>query len=156
MSNKYPGVEVLPTEVDDEEQLARCIFDKEIADSRRITLRDFIPPPKEKGSPERIRDISVDRFDYLMMGKAVQLGDIRAETRPRPFVGWAIMFAARARRTDGVEVVSSPPCDGSNPAHADIVLPKLTTTEQQARQERLKDLAEGACWLPRSVPATRS
>lgn len=158
MSNKYPGVEVLPNEVDDDEQLARCIFEEGSDEDRRIKLIDFLPPKKYPGSSslERRRDISVDRFDYLTLQRATQLGDKGAETHSYPFTGWAIIFAGRSRQTDGVKVVSSPLCDGSHPAHADIVLPESTTTNNKARRELLKALAEGACWLSRSAPVTGS
>ena len=158
MSNKYPGLDVLPDEVADDEQLARCIFDKRILEiGGRIKLKAFLPRKKQDCPPEWFQDISVDRFDHLTMDKAVELGKSRSEMRTSgSFLGWAILFAGRARQVDGVEVLSSPLCDGTNPAHADILLPELATTDKGAQRECLQDLAEGACWLARPATAAGS
>ena len=79
MTNKYLGVQEPPVEIDDEEKLARCVFGKRKVGEGKVKPNAFSPPKKSEQSSKRIREISVDRFDYLDMERAVQLGQKRAE-----------------------------------------------------------------------------
>ena len=155
MTNKYPGVPAPADDVDNEEPLARCSFNKYDVRGGKVTINAFIPPKKKQCLPERIREISVDRFDYLDMKRAVQLATTRAEKRPSRFRGWAIILAGMARGK-GREVLSSPSEEEGNPAHADIVLPESTTTDEEVRKEHLTALAELASWRAVASPISDS
>lgn len=150
MTNKYPGVQVLPEHVDDVEKLARCIFNSKSAKRQKVTLNAFDPPKKENalGEQIRVREISVDRFDYLNMEGAIQLGQLREKHRTGHFWGWAIIFAEHARGK-GRNVAASPSEVEGNPAHADIILPASATTNEEDRKEHLKALAEQSIWRGR-------
>ncbi len=147
MTNKYPGVQELPVDVDEEEKLAHCVLSgSDVRGNGKIKPNAFSPPRSQENPCKRDRDISVDRFDYLNMEGAVQLGQSRAQQRGegRQLHRWAIISARMARR-EGREVVSSPL--NGNPAHADIMLPELTTIDEEERKIHQTALAEGSRWL---------
>ena len=152
MTNKYPGVQVLPVDVDEKEKLAHCVFSSsDMRGNGKVRPNAFSLPKSTENSSERARDISVDRFDYLDMEKAVQLGQNRAQQRGegRQLHGWAIISARKARG-EGREVVSSPLEE--NPAHADIMLPELTVTDEEERKIHQTALAEQSRWLKHPAP----
>jgi hypothetical protein len=111
----------------------------------KVTFRAFEPPRDPNDRSKRVREISVDRCQYLTESQAVTLAWGRAPARGGDFYGWAIISAEDVRGC-GAQVVSSPPVDQSNPAHGDIVLPQGDTDDDQGRNLRLAELATASCW----------
>jgi hypothetical protein len=117
-----------PGYVSSEETVARSIFSgNHVRRQAKVTFKAFDPPKNNDRPGERLRDISVDRFDFLTEARAVQLGEERAVRRNSNFYGWA-MIGVGDIRGDGRDVISSPSEVENNPAHADIRLPQSTTT----------------------------
>ena len=156
MSNDYGDATNFPSEVAPEEELARSVFSqrhvKEVkGQPHKVLFKAFEPPRNREKPGERITEISVDRFAYLDMDAAVQLGQARAKHRSPTtnFYGWAIILTQDASQ-DGRTVISSPSCEEQNPAHADIQLPASTAHDDDDRNFHMSGLAEKSCWLPRT------
>lgn len=159
MSSDYDDTTNIPSEVAPEEELARSVFSqrhvKEVKGQPHKVLFKAFEPPRDRDIPgQRITEISVDRFNYLDMDTAVQLGDARANYRSSTanFYGWAIISAQDASQ-EGREVVSSPSWEDQNPSHADIHLPASTAHDEDDRNFHMSGLAEKSCWLPRPPDA---
>lgn len=112
----------------------------------KVTFRAFDPRRDPNDRNKRVREISVDRCQYLTESQAVALAWVRAPARGGKFYGWAIISAGDARRCE-THVLSSPPADQSNPAHADIVLPPGDIDDDPGRNLRLTELAAASWWL---------
>ena len=145
------SVVVPPQAVADPELVARSVhqssgFKKAKEGEDKVSFRAFEPPREPNGGNKRLRKISVDRCQYLTETRTVTLAWARALARGGKFYGWAII-AARDARGCGSQVLSSPPVDGSNPAHADIVLPVGDIDDDQGRNRRLAELAAASWWL---------
>ena len=116
----------------------------------KVTAVAFDPPKDPKDRTKRIRELSVDRCQYLTESQAVALARERGEKRELGFHGWAIITAENARKC-GTQVVSSIAEDQDNLAHADILLPAEEVNDEQARNLRLLQLAAASCWLDAPV-----
>ena len=152
MTNKYPGIEVLPVEIDGPEKLAHCVLSSsDVRGNGNIKPNAFSLPKSRENPDVRVREISVDRFDYLNMEEAILLGENRAKQRGegRQLHGWAII-SARDARGDGRRVISSP-LDG-NLAHGDIWLPELAATDEEERKFHQTALAELSRFLKYPAP----
>ena len=150
-----------PTTVDPEEELARSVFSqrhvKEVKDEpHKVLFRAFEPPRDPENAGQRIREISVDRFDYLDIDAAIRLGEARAKRRSSDtnFYGWALLLAQEANR-EGRKIVSSPSCEEQNPAHADICLPSSAADYDDDRLFHMSGLAEKSCWVARPPLASQ-
>ena len=133
--------------VGSEEIVARSIFSRNhVRRQTKVTIKAFDPPKNSDRPRERLRDISVDRFDFLEKAKAVQLGETRAARRNSNFYGWAMLRVGDIRG-DGRDVISTPSEVEDNPAHADIRLPQSTTTNDEERKDHLMILAECSKWV---------
>ena len=145
--------ETPPEEVVDSELLARSVHqksgvkwgDETRGEEVKVTFRAFDPPKDREDRSRRSRDISVERSRYITEGEAVALACGRAPLRGGEFFGWAVI-SARCARGHGTQVLSSPPDDGSNPAHADMRLPAGDIFDDQDRNGRLTDLAAASKW----------
>ena len=156
MSSTSPAI-VPAKVVDDSELVAHSVhqsrgFRKERSgEGEKVRFSAFEPPRDPSDRNKRVRDISVDRCQYLTESKAVELALARAPARGGKFYGWAIISAEDARGR-GAQVLSSPPVDESNPSHADIVLPLGDVDDEQGRNVRLTELAAASWWL--TAPAS--
>ena len=155
MSSDYDDATNIPSEVAPEEELTRSVFSqrhvKEVKGQPHKVLFKAFEPPRDRDNPgQRVTELSVDRFGYLDMDTAVQLGEARAKHRSPTtnFYGWAIILAHDAS-SEGRAVASSPSCEEQNPAHADIHLPASTAYDDDDRNFHMSGLAEKSCWLPR-------
>ncbi|MCY4652302.1 MAG: hypothetical protein OXC95_03970 [Dehalococcoidia bacterium] len=140
-----------PSHVGSEEAIARSIFSRNhVRRQTKVTFKAFDPPRNSDRPGTRLRDISVDRFDFLTETRAVQLGEERAVRRGTNvnFYGWA-MHGVGEIRGDGRDVISTPSEVEDNPAHADIRLPQSTTTNDEERKDHLMILAECSQWVGR-------
>ena len=138
-----------PGYVDSDETIARSIFSRNhVRRQTKVTFKAFDPPRNSDRPEERLRDISVDRFNFLKEARAIQLGEERAARRGVnvSFYGWAILGVGDIRG-DGRDVISTPSEVENNPAHADIRLPKSTTTNDEDRKDHLMILAECSTWV---------
>ena len=140
-----------PEEIGSTEPLARAVYSRRHFKNRegepaKVTLKAFEPEKDRSNPAERAREISVDRFNYLSLDAAFSLAEGRATRRKVNFYGWAVLTAEDAAK-DGRYVISSPSIDELNPAHADIMLPPATTSDDEKRAKHLFDLAECAWWL---------
>ena len=135
--------------VGSEETIARSIFSRNhVRRQTKVTFKAFEPPRNSDRREERLRDISVDRFDFLEEVRAVQLGEIRAARHGTNFYGWAMLRVGDIRG-DGRDVISSPSEMEDNTAHADIRLPQSTTSNDEERKDHLMILAEYSRWVSR-------
>ena len=138
-----------PGHVDSDEIIARSIFSRNHVRRRtKVTFKAFDPPRNSDRPEERLRDISVDRFNFLEESRAIQLSEERAARRGVnvSFYGWA-MIRVGDIRGDGRDVISTPSEAEDNPAHADIRLPQSTTTNDEERKDHLMILAECSRWV---------
>ena len=134
----------LPGHVGSEENIARSILSsRHIRRESKVLFKAFDPPRNRDRPNERLRDISVDRFDFLTEARAVQLGETRAERRNLNFYGWAMIRVGDIRGC-GRDVVASP-MEG-NSCHANIVLPQSTAANDVERKDHLMILAERSKW----------
>ena len=143
---------VPPNHVADEELVAHSVHQsrcfKKGKDGQEDTVRfsAFEPRKDQTDKSKTVRDVSSDRCQYVTESRAAELAWQRAPARGGKFYGWAIISASNARAL-GTDVVSSPPPDQSNPAHADIMLPVTDTWNALDRNQRLTKLAAAASWL---------
>ena len=146
-----------PNQVADTEFLAHSVhqssgFKKgKKGEQDKVRFRAFEPPKDSADRHKTVREISVERCEYVTEPRAVALAWARAPARGGKFYGWAIISAGNAR-LGGAQVVSSPPPDQSNPAHVDIVLPAGDVGNVQNRNKRLIQLAAASCWLDAPSP----
>ena len=154
MSSDHHAATNIPSKVTAEEELARSVFSQRHVKTARgqphKVLFNAFEPPRDPDNPgQRITEISVDRFGYLDMETAIQLGEAGAKRRSPTtnFHGWAIILVQDAER-EGREVVSSPSCEEQNPAHGDIHLPGSTADDDDSRNFHMSGLAEKSCWRP--------
>lgn len=119
----------------------------------KVKFGAFLPEKDKERQVEhpgaRIRDISVDRLSYLTLEEATEL--VKERIRVGSFRGWAVIPAMQVPG-NGRDVKATP--TETNPAHADIVLPTSTITNDDDRKEHLVELAERSCWLDASTSTT--
>ena len=145
---KGPDI-VPPEQVADEESVARSVHQSngfqgnKNSDEDKVRFAAFTPPKNQTNPTESIREISVDRCDYIDEDGAIDQGWRRAPARGGKFYGWAIISAKDAREC-GPEVMASP--QEENLVHADILLPIKDTTNTQDRNARLVELAKLSNW----------
>lgn len=124
-----------PDQIAAAEELGRSLF------SRRRGYRAFMERPG-------VRMLSVDRLTYAPPDFAVANADRTARMRNRTFYGWLVITAGRAV-AEGFHIQASPLPDGSNPYHADIILPESAVDNRDERLRRAQLLADAAQWRPR-------
>ena len=141
-----------PEEVAHSELVARSVHTSKGFKKRKtegaldkVTASAFDPPKDQEDRTKRIRELSVERCQYLTESQAASLACERGEKRGLGFYGWAMITVENARKC-GTQVVSSPAVDQDNPAHADILLPAEEASDDQARNRRLLQLAAASCW----------
>ena len=135
-----------PGSIASSEVLGRGVFGSRARDRAakgRVPTSVFFQP----GTVE----LSVDRLTHAPPEKAAQLGEVRAEKRGATFYGWATIVASGVTEA-GLEVVASPLPDGTNPYHADIVLPSSVVDCEAEAKTHAGDLAERSKWKPRPSP----
>ena len=65
-----------PGHVDSDETIARSIFSRNhVRRQTKVTFKAFDPPRNSDRPEERLRDISVDRYNFAEEARAVDLGD---------------------------------------------------------------------------------
>ena len=142
MTFPKPDSSSVPNTIAPEEILGRGVFS---GNDRKRARRGSVPPTlfMEQGNNE----LSVDRLTHAPIEKAVELGNQRAESRgsDRNFHGWAVVKAFEAAR-NGREVLASPLSAGTNPFHADIVLPELVVNDKVERLAHASELARVSTW----------
>ncbi len=63
----------IPNYVGSEETIARSIFSRNhVRRQTKVTFKAFDPPRNSDRREERLREISVDRFDFLTEARAIQ------------------------------------------------------------------------------------
>ena len=132
---------IVPDQVAPDEELGRSVFSSRHARRQRISYLVFLESPGNK-------EISVDRLTYTSTSAAVVIADQIATTRGRNFYGWAVVVANRAS-ANGRSVQSSPLPDGTNPYHADIVLPDLAVANRERQKSHARELADYSHWRAR-------
>lgn len=112
----------------------------------RVDLRAFLEKPG-------VITLSVDRITYSPLDFAVAKADTAAAKRPSgAFYGWGIIIDDQAS-ANGRSVQASPASDGSNPYHADLILPELAITNREAQKIHAQMLADLSQWRARPNPA---
>ena len=140
MTQPASGLPRVPDSIQSDELLGREVFTRRhknrAENCGKIHLDVFLDV--------RVTELSVDRLQYAPDSEAVEIGDRNAANRGsgRTFYGWAVLTVVSASQ-DQRRVRPSPLPDGTNPYHADIVLPEDADPEFHARQ-----LAECSCWRP--------
>ena len=148
-----------PAVVADTEGLARSVhrgrhFKKggiSKGEKDKVFFWAFEPPSDPGDRGKKLKEISVDRCQYLTESEAVELGCERAPRRGGDFFGWALVTVGKVR-TFAIEVLASPALIEGNLAHADLVLPEGDVEDKKTRNSRLVDLATACQW--QDVPAT--
>ena len=141
MSLPNPNATDLPDSIAPTEELGRSVF------SRRDTGRSITPARVFLERPHS-SEISVDRLTYAPANIATEISDRTARARGRTFYGWAVVTADKA--TDDRRRVSATPLpDGSNPYHADIILPESVVTNRDEQLYHAQRLADASRWRRR-------
>lgn len=135
MTPSNPHLPAAPDQIAAAEELGRSLF------SRRRGYRAFL-----ENSDARM--LSVDRLTYAPPDFAVANADKMALMRNRTFYGWLVITAGRSI-ADGFRIQASPLPDGSNPYHADIILPESAVANRDERVRCAQMLADAAQWHPR-------
>ena len=136
----------IPSTVEGAEELGHGIY---TSSEKKRAARGEIP---YSVFHERVKnEISVDRLTYAPDDVAESLGDQRAVGMGtnRSFYGWAAIKASKAASSDR-RVQASALSDGSNPYHADILLPDIVNDCKAIHEFHTQELAESACWKARS------
>ena len=93
----------------------------------RVDFRAFLEKPG-------VITLSVARLTYSPPDLAVVKADAAAAERPGGAVyGWGVIVADKAS-ANGRSVPASPAPDGSNPYHADLILPELAITNREVQK----------------------
>ena len=135
MTPSNPHRPAAPNQIADDEELGRSLF------SRRHGYRAFMERPG-------VRMLSVDRLTYAPPDFAIANADRTARMRNRTFYGWLVITVGRAV-AEGFRIQASPLPDGSNPYHADIILPESAVSNRDERLRLAQLLADAAQWRPR-------
>lgn len=94
------------------------------------------------------REISVDRLTYTPPQQAVEIADAMASGRGLSFYGWALLTASDASG-NGRQVIADPLPDGTNPFHANIVLPEAAVDDLDEQKHHAQQLAAVSYWRER-------
>ena len=140
MTPSNPNLPAAPDQIAAAEELGRSLFSRRHFRGGRVFPPAFLEKP---GNPE----LSVDRLTHAPPDVAVAIADCAGAMRGRTFYGWAIIPAGKA--SDGRTVQASPLPDGTNPYHADIILPAAALTDPAEQQRHARELADAAQWRPR-------
>ena len=132
---------VIPDRIAPTEELGRSVFSRKHFRGERVLPPAFLERP---GNPE----ISVDRLTHAPPGAAVVIANRAGRMRGRTFYGWAVIVAAKASG-DGRTVQASPLPDGTNPYHADIILPADAIADPDGQKQHARELADTSQWRPR-------
>ena len=125
--------------IKDEDILGRAVFsNKRAKKASEGKIRDSIFLEK-LGKP-----LSVDRFGLCSEETLTHIQNKNAESRKKPFYGWASVEARRARENN--RRVKATPIK-LNPYHADIILPEGIDREKQKAHAR--ELASNSAWTPK-------
>ena len=135
MTPSNPHWPAAPDQIAADEELGRSLF------SRRRGYQAFLEHPNA-------RMLSVDRLTYAPPDFAVANADRTARMRNRTFYGWLVITAGRAV-AEGFRIQASPLPDGSNPYHADIILPESAVANRDEQVRLAQMLADAAQWRPR-------
>ena len=120
---------MIPSEVDDKEELGRELFSSKDA-RHRIPVHAFMAKPEPT-------IISVDRLDFALHQEMTKIGERNATARGGSFYGWAVLVAKIAKEDN--RVVESAPEIG-NQYHANIILPN----NDLIKLKHVKDLANAS------------
>ena len=124
------------------EELGRGVFSTRQVRRGRVDFRAFLERPG-------VMTLSVDRLTHAPPDFAVAKADAAARERPSgAFYGWAVIIADQAA-ANGRSVQASPPLDGSNPYHADIILPESAFADRDEQRKHAQMLAAVAQWRTR-------
>lgn len=125
-----------------DEELGRRVFSSRQIRGERIDFRAFLEKPG-------VITLSVDRLTHSPPDFAVVKADAAATERPSSaFYGWGVIIADKAS-ANGRSVQASPAPDGSNPYHADVILPELAITNREVQKSHAQMLADLAQWRAR-------
>ena len=133
----------VPEDIAPEEELGRGVFSSKNANRAK---RSRVPHHVFLTRPGEI-NISVNRLSVAPPNEALRIADRVAGRRDATFYGWAFVNAERAG-INARQVVSSP-LPGSNPYHADIVLPKLVAEDREEQKRHAQELADASRWRER-------
>ena len=121
--------------INDDDLLGRAVFSsRQARKAKRGVVEDSIFL-KKPGSVS----LSVDRFGFYSEKELTSIQDKNAELRSqkelrRSFYGWVNIKAEKACRNN--RKVQATPKEGSNPYHADIILPEGIDRDQQITHAR--------------------
>ena len=132
--------------ITDTEELGRGIFSGQQA---RLSRQHGIPASVFR-ERDGHRGISVDRLSVAPIDQAVKNGEAIANARGpnRTFYGWAVISATDVRKI-GCDVEAAPLADGSNPYHANIILPESVVADSGEQDQYAQRLAIKASWKER-------
>lgn len=140
MTPSNPHLPAAPDQIAAAEDLGRSLFSNRHSRGGRVLPPAFLEKP---GNPE----LSVDRLTHAPPDVVVAIADRAGAMRGRTFYGWAVIAAGKA--SEGRTVQASPLPDGSNPYHADIILPPTAITDLVEQKRHARELADAAEWRPR-------
>lgn len=136
----------VPDQVGPDEELGRSVFSSKQANrASRSTVPHHVFLTKEGETW-----ISVDRLSVAPQSEALALAQAAGRDRDRTFYGWAEVNATAVRRS-GRNVVATP-VHGTNPYHADIVLPDAASADREEQTRHAQELADASRWRPRPDP----
>lgn len=132
----------VPEEITNDEFLGRAIF----SSKKKINLHVFLEKPGQSS-------LSMDRFGFCSIKDLTDIQDKNAEQRSknesqkRSFYGWAKIQARKIRAED--RQLKFTPIEGSNPYHADIILPK--NIDRDTEKMHAEELADNSEWTPKAI-----
>ena len=134
----------VPSQIASTEELGRCVFSRSNfrpASPQPVRFRAFL---ERRGAAE----ISVDRLTYAPQQQAVEIADAMANARGLNFYGWAVLTASNASVNER-RVVADPLSDGTNPFHANILLPDSAIDDPDEQKHHAQQLAAVSYWRER-------
>ena len=147
MTNPVDKAGVPPSHVTETEELGRGVFSSQQA---RLSRQNSVPASVFR-ERDGHREISVDRLSLASVDQAVKNGDAISKTRGpnRTFYGWAVIPAIDMRNI-GCDVEAAPLADGTNPYHANIILPEAAIADSGEQDQYTQRLAIKASWKDRT------
>ena len=146
MTDTANEADAVSSTIKDTEELGRGVFSSQQA---RLSRQHGVPVSVFR-ERDGHREISVDRLSVAPIDEAVKNGEAIARARGpnRTFYGWAVIPAIDVRNT-GCDVEAAPLADGSNPYHANIILPKTAVVDSGEQDQYAQRLAIKASWKER-------
>lgn len=124
------------------EELGRRVFASRQIRGERVDFRAFLEKPG-------MITLSVDRLSHSPPDFAVVKADAAATERPSgAFRGWGVIIADKASANER-SVQASPLPDGTNPYHADLILPESTAANREEQKSHAQMLADLSQWRAR-------